>query len=296
MKIIIIDGRGGMAHICACLCVIYTRAIHTENTMYQFVATDLDGTLLNEDKTIDDLTAQTFQALAAKGLTLIVATGRHHVEAKHVRSRLGTGTFLAASNGARIYAPDDSLIFSADIEPELVRALAQEEFTAGTRLCLYHDDGCMISLDAPEFSERHTEFTYLRRDLPLIDGEGISKMLFFGDSHARLRQLAARMQERFPGKIATTFADLHCLEVMAADVSKGSAIRYLASRLNLKLEHGIAFGDSLNDVEMLKTVGTPFLMGNANEQAAKQLPGIDRVASNEESGVARQLRHLFRMV
>lgn len=264
--------------------------------MYQFVATDLDGTLLNEDKTIDDLTAQTFQALAAKGLTLIVATGRHHIEARHVRGRLGTDTYLAASNGARIYAPDDSLIYSSSIEPELVRALAQDEFTAGTRLCLYHDDGCVIALDAPEFAERHTHFTYLRRDLPNIDGEGISKMLFFGDSHARLRQLAARMQERFPGKLATTFADLHCLEVMAADVSKGSAIRYLASRLDLTLEHGIAFGDSLNDVEMLKTVGNPFLMGNANDHAAAQLPGVERVATNEESGVARQLRHLFKMV
>jgi len=263
--------------------------------MYQFVATDLDGTLLNEERTIDDFTAETFQALAKQGLTLIVATGRHFVEAKHVRQKLGTGTFLAASNGARIYGPDDRLILGADIEADIVRALAQEEFTAGCSLSMYHDDGCIISQDAPAEAERHPTFTYLRRELQSIDGSGISKMLFNNDDHDYLCQLSARIQARFPGRVNCTFADLHWLEVMAANVSKGSAVRYLAGQLGLDVAHGIAFGDSLNDVEMLQTVGTPFLMGNANDHAANRLPGVEKVATNVESGVALQLRQLFDM-
>jgi len=263
--------------------------------MYRFVATDLDGTLLNQHATITELTAQTFQALAARGVTLIVATGRHHGEAHHARSKLGTPTYLASSNGARIYGPDDTLIYASNIDPSVVRALVQTEFTAQCRMSLYHDDGCIIPLDAPEQMERKSDFAYLRRDLPALDGEGISKMLYHHDSHDYLAELGARIHARFPGKVSCTFADLYCLEIMADGVSKGSALQYLTQKLGLSLAHGIAFGDSLNDVEMLKSVGHPFLMSNANAHAVSRLPGIARAASNEASGVAQQLRQLFRI-
>jgi len=48
--------------------------------------------------------------------------------------------------------------------------------------------------------------------------------------------------------------------------NKATAVKTLCSLWNIDLKDTIAFGDNYNDVEMLKTVGHGFLMGNAPDE------------------------------
>lgn len=59
------------------------------------------------------------------------------------------------------------------------------------------------------------------------------------------------------------------------------------------MEEVIAFGDGLNDYEMLSAVGTPFVMSNGSPRLLSALPHVQRAPRNTEDGVAQRLEEIF---
>jgi hydroxymethylpyrimidine pyrophosphatase-like HAD family hydrolase len=62
---------------------------------------------------------------------------------------------------------------------------------------------------------------------------------------------------------------------------------------NISLEDVVAFGDGLNDIEMLDIVGEGFIMENGSETLKKKLPHLEVVGKNSEDGVAKKLAEIF---
>ncbi|UXY16897.1 Cof-type HAD-IIB family hydrolase [Chitiniphilus purpureus] len=262
--------------------------------MYQLIATDLDGTLLSPDHTVPPHTAQTLRDLQARGLRFAIATGRHYCDVRGIRDVLGIEAYLITSNGARVHDPHNRQIHAENIDPALVRALVQPKFAAGTSLNLYLDETWLIGEPNEDLLRYHQDsgFTYEVADIPSIDGEGVAKILYVS-AHAHLLALEARLLAEFDDTLYVTFSALDCLEVMAPTVSKGHALTVVMDELGIAAADCIAFGDNLNDLEMLQTAGHPFLMGNANPRLVAQLPGVPQIGSNTEGGVALHLRTLF---
>ncbi|HSC79637.1 MAG TPA: Cof-type HAD-IIB family hydrolase [Chitinolyticbacter sp.] len=262
--------------------------------MLQLIATDLDGTLLAPDHTVNPDTAATLQKLEAMGVKFAIATGRHYCDVKAIRSVLGIRAYLITSNGARVHDPDDVQIHAENIEPELVRELTQPKFSAGTSLSLYLSNEWLIAAPNEDLMKYHQDsgFFYRVADVPNYNGEDVGKILYIGE-HAHLLELETRIRERFADELYVTFSALDCLEVMAPTVSKGHALTVVLGELGIDAEHCAAFGDNLNDKEMLQTAGHPFIMGNANPRLIEALPHLPRIASNAEAGVALKLHELF---
>ncbi|WP_291721967.1 HAD hydrolase family protein [Clostridium sp.] len=83
----------------------------------------------------------------------------------------------------------------------------------------------------------------------------------------------------------TVVCPLRCvLDIMAANVSKGGALKILSEKLNVDLRNFIAFGDNYNDIDMLKSVGMPIAMGNSVDDVKKIAKYI--TTSNNDSGIA----------
>ena len=81
------------------------------------------------------------------------------------------------------------------------------------------------------------------------------------------------------------------LAVKAMGVSKAEAIKKLAQKLGILIKDIIAFGDEVNDIEMLTLVGLGIAMENADDvvkEAADQIAG-----SNDQDGVGKELEKIF---
>ena len=81
------------------------------------------------------------------------------------------------------------------------------------------------------------------------------------------------------------------LAVKARGVSKAEAIKKLAQKLGILIKDIIAFGDEVNDIEMLTLVGLGIAMENADDvvkEAADQIAG-----SNDQDGVGKELEKIF---
>ncbi|XZG69438.1 Cof-type HAD-IIB family hydrolase [Chitinibacteraceae bacterium HSL-7] len=264
--------------------------------MFALVATDLDGTLLNPDHSVAAETKATLQALAARGVRFVIATGRHYCDVREIRNVLGIEAFLITSNGARIHAPDNRPLHAENLDPELVNALVQEEFTKNISTSLYLSEDWLIGEPNESLLEYHQDsgFHYTVTDLPSYPGDDVGKILYVGE-HPQLLELEARILERFDDEVYVTFSASNCLEVMAPTVSKGHALTVVLSELGLDHDDCVAFGDNLNDIQMLQTAGRGYAMGNANPALLAALPGIEVIGRNDEAGVARQLAALYQL-
>lgn len=264
--------------------------------MYQLIASDLDGTLLNNEHMVDAYTAETLRTLEASGVQFVIATGRHYLDVMGIRDVLGIRAHLITSNGARIHSPENQLIYAENIPPQAVKALSQAEFTQGTLLNFYLDDAWLIDHPSQYLLDMHQDsgFTYQIKDLANHHGEGVAKVLYIGE-HAHLLEIEKKLHAQFGTSLYITFSMPDCLEVMAATVSKGHALQVVLERLGLSASQCIAFGDGQNDLELLQTAGHPRLMSNANPRLVAKLPDVLTIGSNEESGVAKHLRTLFKM-
>jgi HAD superfamily hydrolase (TIGR01484 family) len=159
---------------------------------------------------------------------------------------------------------------------------------------LFADDAWLIDRDAPELLAFHQDsgFRYEVIDMQMHDGADIAKVLYIGEP-ADLAQIAERLAREFGDALYVTYSLPDCLEVMTSNVSKGRALRFVLERLRIAASHCIAFGDNMNDIDLLETAGHPFMMNNANPDLITRLPHVPRIGNNFEAGVAHQLRKLF---
>lgn len=264
--------------------------------MFKVIVSDLDGTLLGPDSLVDPFTARTFQEVRALGKELVFATGRHYLDASHFQRALGVQAHFITLNGARAHDPSGAQLLAEDLDPAIARALVRREIAGDRLVIVYTEDACLVSRPCPELDGyfRVSGFSSRAHDLASLDGTRITKVVLMG-ARADLLGLEAGLNERFQGRIYTTFAIETCLEVMAAGVSKARALTAILRRLGATPAECIGFGDGQNDLEMLSMVGHPFVMAGASPGLLAALPGAPLAGRNDDSGVARTLRRLLFM-
>jgi Cof subfamily protein (haloacid dehalogenase superfamily) len=262
--------------------------------MYRLIATDLDGTLLNAHHQVDPFTVEVLRRLAQRDIEIVIATGRHYADVAGIRDVLGVRAHLITSNGARVHDPDDREVFAENVPPAFVRRLVTREIADEATVNLFGDVDWLIDRDAPELLRYHQDsgFHYKVTDLTAHSGEDIAKVLYIGDVET-LARVEINLEREFGDSIYVTYSLADCLEVMSPTVSKGRALRVVLERLGIDRAQSVAFGDNMNDIDMLETAGRPFMMGNANPLLMERLPTVPRIGNNFEAGVAHELTHLF---
>ena len=118
-------------------------------------------------------------------------------------------------------------------------------------------------------------------------------MFFTTDSHERLLPLEQAINARWGDRVNVSFSTLTCLEVMAGGVSKGHALEAVAKAMGYSLQDCIAFGDGMNDAEMLSMAGKGCIMGNAHQRLKDLHPELDVIGLNADDAVPHYLRELF---
>ncbi|HAI9186743.1 TPA: HAD family hydrolase [Escherichia coli] len=241
--------------------------------MYQVVASDLDGTLLSPDHTLSPYAKETLKLLTARGINFVFATGRHHVDVGQIRDNLEIKSYMITSNGARVHDLDGNLIFAHNLD----RDIASDLFG------VVNDNPDIITnvyRDDEWFMNRHRP-------------EGVSKVFFTCDSHEQLLPLEQAINARWGDRVNVSFSTLTCLEVMAGGVSKGHALEAVAKKLGYSLKDCIAFGDGMNDAEMLSMAGKGCIMGSAHQRLKDLHPELEVIGTNADDAVPHYLRKLY---
>ncbi|CAH6885229.1 phosphosugar phosphatase YigL [Vibrio chagasii] len=265
----------------------------------KIVASDLDGTLLAPNHQLSDFTKLTLKKLHEQGYTFIFATGRHHVDVAGIRQIAGIPAYMITSNGARVHDQNDQLMYSQNVPQELVQPVIDiVRQDPNIFIHMYQNEDWLLDREDEMLAKFHSEsgFSYKRFEADNAPNDGIAKVFFTHpeQDHEYLVTFEQKLKEAFGDKLNVAFSTPWCLEVMAAEVSKGHALDAVAKSLNLTLDNCVAFGDGMNDAEMLAMAGKGLIMGTSHGKVMQALPDNEVIGSNADDAVAHYLeKHLL---
>lgn len=262
---------------------------------YKAIVCDLDGTLLNEEHKFSEETKETIKEVKKTGRKIFIATGRHHLDALKLKEQLGLDSYLISSNGARIHDENNIEVYEKNIDKEVVDFILSVKCKEGIERHVYTDTKWYVEKDKEEYLSFHQESKFFHevKEFFKIENEKFIKIFFVSKNIDELLKLEEYFIKVIGSKVSITLSGPECLEIMAKDVTKGEAIKNIMQKLNISLENTMAFGDGLNDYEMLKEVGKGLLMGNCATRLRDKLPNNEIIGKNIENGVANYLKKLF---
>ncbi|WP_457913431.1 sugar/pyridoxal phosphate phosphatase YigL [Candidatus Gillettellia adelgis] len=265
--------------------------------MYHVVASDLDGTLLSPNHSLSPYAKKTLKLLTTqRQMYFVFATGRHHIDVSQIRDNLDIHAFMITSNGARVYNISSELIFSHNLDEEIVQDLyhmMHDDMEIITNV--YRNDEWFINRESPyqKAFVQESRFQYQLFALSFLETSDVFKIYFTCNDYKKLLFLENAINKRWNDRVNVSFSLPSCLEVMAGSVSKGRALEGVAKIIGYTLKECIAFGDGMNDLEMLSMVGKGCIMRNAHQRLKDNLPNLEVIGSNIDDAVPNYLRRMF---
>lgn len=260
-------------------------------TNIKVIVSDLDGTLLNSNHQITAETKAVFHQLYQNGYTIIIATGRHHIDAQAIIKGLDIPLYLVTSNGARIHSPNHELLFAYDIKSEIVASVFQLDIDPTITTVLFKEEVWLTSKTNKKINSFQRDLSYPPEvvDFSNLTDYRAIKLFFTHDSHEVLVALKDQILETHSDVLSHAFSLPFCLEFMDKSVDKSVAIEKIVNREGYSLDNAIAFGDGFNDEKMLAAVAKGLIMGNAPDSLKNKLKHLEVIASNNDNAVATYL-------
>lgn len=264
----------------------------------RLIASDLDGTLLDEQKQVSARNQAALQKAAEQGILFVPATGRIYSAIPEAVAGLAFVRYMITVNGSGVYdRAEEKMLFEAKIPKEEAIRLFQFIRRYGTLFdCYMEGHGYMER----RYYERIDEYWIeaLRpmvratrtpvEDLPAYvreHGDVQKVQMVFQDMQLRARAFR-ELAKAFPDMLATSSIENN-IEINIWEANKGYAFTRLCGLLGIDTAETVAFGDGGNDVTLLEAAGTGVAMANACEEAKAAADAV--TLSNSEDGIAEYL-------
>ena len=246
---------------------------------YQVIALDLDGTLLTSNKTISPRTMAVLQQCMDNGMQPVIVTGRARSSIPALLPPEFPVIPWICSHGAETYLDGRRLasnMIDVPLAKEIVRAV--ESVASGMKLSTV--------LDGIWYATLPIGIPHVIADLGTVIDRPVPKLVCDLSPLADVEAFSSALPEGCKLIIAANLG-----EIVAAGVSKISALRSLLEEWGMTLHDAVAFGDHLPDLDMLAACGLGVAMGNAVPEVKE---AADLVTSScDEDGIAEVLERLI---
>jgi len=247
---------------------------------------DIDGTVLNDSKKISPETRQAISELS-KSHEVAIATGRNRSMAEEVIEELGISNYIVCNGAAAYY----------DHQPIYTNFLDENELQKIIRIA--DENNHQIAYETIDDLRRRSETPNAR----MVDGMEYvgfpvpehDKDFYKSQSLVQCLLFVSEEEMDVYNDRFTHFRFVrwykHGVDILPADGSKFMTIKVLANHLGINLKDVVAFGDGMNDIEMIKNVGMGIAMGNAEDVVKEVADSVTE--SNEQNGIFNALRRLM---
>ena len=273
----------------------------------KMIAFDLDGTLFDDRKQLPQENIAALRAAGDAGIHLVPATGRILQGLPDQLLQLGLFRYFIFANGASVYDLDtETQLFSACIPPDLAVRICEHMDTLPVLYDCYRGEwGYMTQWmyeAAPDFFALEPEILKLvrrlRKPVPELK-ENIREvdvpleklqMYFRPEQMAERERQLLELPRLFP-EIAATSSLKNNIEINSIKAGKGRALLELCAQLGIAPEDTVAFGDGLNDADMLEAAGYGAAMENAADAVKQKADAV--IENNNDAGVVKEIFRLL---
>lgn len=265
---------------------------------YQLICSDIDGTLLDKNRELSEMTISEIQRVSP--IPFVLISSRMPKAIRHLQNQLGNvETPIIAYNGGLVLHKNQ-VLHSAFIKNTILENIIGLCAKTSIHLSLYFEDDWYVpAIDfwAKRESE-NTKVTPIVKSSESVlnqwknEGKGAHKIMCMGDE-AEIDVLYKTLENSFSNEIMLYRSKPTYIEISHISVSKKTAIEVLLKHCypNISIKNVLAFGDNYNDIEMLKSVGLGVAVANAIEEVLQIANKI--TDTNKNDGVAKVIQELF---
>ena len=287
--------------------------------MIKVIASDMDGTLLNNNHAFSAKTIESLKKACEKGIRFMVVTGRNYISAIHPLEGTGLVCDYIVSSGAEIRNPEKEVQLSIALSFEDCKYLYYElkKYVPGVMFCseqmnyilgtfeeadnglldyikYFHDTKDRDELRKTELYKDMWSRTKVLPDFEALrqNNVPITKIFLVSDDWQQLLDVKKELEK--DGNYAVSTSMKNNLEITDIKAQKGPILKQYIESLGYTMEEVMVLGDSLNDYSMLEMdFGATIAMANADEEIKKVAKYITK--SNEEDGVAYVIDEMLKM-
>nr|WP_278025485.1 Cof-type HAD-IIB family hydrolase [Xylanibacterium ulmi] len=268
----------------------------------RLVVADMDGTLLHPDGHVPEDFWPLLERMRERGIAFAPASGRQYATLARIFAQHLEGMSVIAENGTYVVRDGvevSSVTLDKRVVAEVVRAMRAVAATGrdvGTVVCGKRS-AYVDRVDAAFWDQAHRYYAALESvvtpvpvtDLESVDDDILKVAVFdFDDVEAAVAPALAPLAETEQ----VVVSGHHWVDIMRTGVTKGTAVERLQAELGITREQTVAFGDYLNDLEMLDAAAWSFAMADAHPQVLDRARYV--APSAGEHGVVRVLERLLR--
>lgn len=269
---------------------------------YDLLALDLDGTTLDREGLIRPTTRDAIAAARARGVEVVLVTGRHHVATRPFHTELGLDTPAICCNGTYVYDfAQDAVVTGTPMPRERAQSLLA--------LCRRHDVHTLVYTEtAMTFEVENDHMRRLKAWAASVEGPIKPEIVHVADlervvelapiiwkfvvSHsdkAALDRWIAAAEAG--GGLSIEYSWQNRIDVVAAGNTKGRRLIEWAAARGVPAERIVAVGDNHNDLTMIEGAGLGIAVGNAEDEVKAVADLV--VAANDQDGVVEAIERVL---
>lgn len=259
--------------------------------MIRLIAADMDGTLLDSHKRLSPDLFPLIEQLYAQGIRFAIASGRQYQNLYDQFQPIADKLLFIAENGAMVYDGERCLFADEMPAEQFIQPIQTIRSLANVNVVLCTQNGAWIEQAEDPTFLHHAQMYYQKLTvvsdlLEVLAKQSAFKLAVFEEGHAENGCLP--ILRRYADCFAVVLSGVDWVDLMNPETNKGRGLCRLTEALAISCDETMAFGDYLNDYELLRQAGCSYVMENGH-------PDLKRIAthiapSNDENGVVRAIR------
>lgn len=239
---------------------------------YKLIASDLDGTLNNDNYIVSEGNIQAIKKATEAGLKVILCSGRGPVSLGMYEKEIGLntkGSYGIGFNGATVYEADtNKVIFNVGMDKELAINIIREvkQISKDVPIAVFvKDDYVLAETKLAVFEEIKEDTAMTLETVQNLESAIIDDIIkiILVDEREHLDDIYIKVKDLNNDKYNIVFTGKNLLEFLPISINKAQGISKLAKHLGISLDEVVAIGDNYNDIEMVSEVGLGIAVANA---------------------------------
>ena len=261
--------------------------------MIKLIASDMDGTLLDQNSEVPPETFELIEGLYKRGVHFVASSGRRYDTLRWLFEPVADKIDYVASLGTQVYVENEVIdreVFSSASIRKLFELTSEFDCI---HLVVYDRTHTYLLDDQSSFVRE------LDKDLPNAErvfdppspDVSIIKAAICCDSRARSMDMAMILEREMGDRLSFMPSGETWIDVVPRGVNKATGLEQIRRYYGISRDEIAVFGDSMNDYAMLRYAGTAYVMSNA--RYALKTIASKVIAPNTEQGVQKEMRRIL---
>ena len=259
--------------------------------MIRLIASDMDGTLLDADSNVPPETFELIVKLKERGIHFVASSGRRYDTLRRFFEPIADQMDFVASNGAQVVFQGelvDREIYSYAALSRLHGLVSRYE---GLHLVLFDDTNSYLMDGMYHYGrelDKDLPNPVVSKRLPPADVSIVKASIYCDET---IMDMAYALSRELDSCFVFAPSGRRWIDVMQRGVNKATGLAEIMRGYGIRREEVMAFGDAMNDYEILRLAGESRAMGNARP-AIKQIASRT-IGTNIEHAVQKEMRMLL---